>query len=146
MNALRAALLSNPWALASIMSGYLWGFALLAPGDTLARPTYRHMHEISGEWVWTFVFLSVATLQLWRIFCRSNRRTFPYEYTLKWLAAILWSFVGLACMIAQWPLAAAMADTLVVALFSWVDLARIKPCKGCPEAGRCQGDCVYGRS
>jgi hypothetical protein len=146
MRALRSALLSNPWTLASIMSGYLWGFALLAPGDTTARPTYRHMHEVASEWEWTVVFLTVATLQLWRMVCRSNRKTFPYEYVLKWLAAVLWSFVGLACMIAQWPLAAAMADTLVVALFSWVDLIRMRPCMGCPETGKCGGDCFYGRS
>ena len=128
------------------MSGYLWGFALLAPGDTTSRPTYRHLREVASEDVWTAVFLTVATLQLWRMVCRSNRQSFPYEYALKLAAAILWGFVGVACMISQWPLAAAMADTMVVALFSWVDLARIKPCKGCPEAGRCRGDCFYGRS
>lgn len=146
LKALRSALLANPWAFASILSGYLWGFTLLVPGETLARPTYRHMHEISGEGVWTLVFLLVASLQFWRIFCRINRRTFPYEYALKWWAAVMWTFVGVACMSAQFPLASAMSDTFVVAIFAWIDLAKIKPCKGCPEAGRCQGDCVYGRS
>lgn len=146
LSALRSALLANPWAFASILSGYLWGVTLLAPGDTLARPTYRHMSEISNEDVWTAIFLAVASLQLWRIFCRVNRRTLPYEYALKWWAAVMWTFVGVACMSAQWPLASAMSDTFVVAIFAWIDLARIKPCKGCPEARTCKGDCVYGRS
>jgi hypothetical protein len=147
MRALRSALLSNPWTLASIMSGYLWGFALLAPGDTTARPTYRHLAEVASEEVWTAVFLTVATLQLWRMVCRSNRKTFPYEFCLKLIAAILWAFVGVACMISQWPLAAAMADTMVVALFSWIDLVRVRPCHGCPIGGTCPpGDCFYGRS
>lgn len=143
--AARTALLANPFALASILSGMLWATCLLAPGDTLLRPTYRHMREVADEEVWTALFLGVAVLQFWRIFARATRRSFPFEVALKLAAMVLWWFVAVACLISQWPLAAAMSDTLVVAVFATIDFARLRPCTNCPSAGFCEEGCPYGR-
>jgi len=144
--ALRSALIKNPFALASILSGYLWGIALLLPGDTLERPTYRYMREVAPEYLWTLLFISVASLQLWRVFRLTTPRTFAYELVLKIAACVMWTFVGTACLASQWPLAAAMADTLVVSVFSWIDMTRIRACRGCPGAnGNCGNRCWYER-
>jgi hypothetical protein len=145
--ALWTVILRNPWAAASIFSGYLWGIALGMPGDTLARPTYRHMREVMPEEAWTLLFFVVAILQTWRMFERTTPRTIVPEFFLKWVAALLWTFVGLACLTSQWPIAAAMSDTLVVALFSWIDLAQLRCCTYCPaQTATCKQDgCKYDR-
>ena len=144
LRSLWTAMLKNPFTMSSVFSGYLWGFALAAPGDTLERPTYRHMAEIGPEDMWTAIFLVTASLQLWRIFIKTTPRLFPFEYALKLWASILWMSVGVMCMASQWPLAAAMSDTLVIALFAWIDLAKIRPCSSCPHRGRCKkGGCFY---
>ena len=142
-----AAILMNPWASASAFSGWLWGIALAMPGDTLARPTYRYMAFVASEDYWTVAFLTVATLQTWRLFKRTTVRLFPYELALKAVACAMWTFTGLVCMAAQWPLAAAMSDTLVVALFSWIDMSQCKPCHGCSYKGSvyCQQGCHLTR-
>lgn len=145
--ALRSALIKNPFALASILSGYLWGVALALPGDTLVRPTYRFMREVATEDTWVVVFFTLATLQLFRVFSLTTPKSFPYELVLKMAACVTWTFVGVACLFSQWPMAAAMADTLVVSLFSWIDMTRVRACRGCPGSnGVCGGKCWYERS
>lgn len=143
---LLVTLLRHPYTTASILSGYLWGTCLAFPGDTLARPTYRHMAELGPEDVWTFVFFSLATLQLWRIFVKMERHSVPFEIFLKTSAAIVWTLVAILCMMAQWPLAAAMSDTFVISIFAWVDLLNMKSCSACPFKGSCKTlGCPYDR-
>ena len=146
LHKLFVVLLRNPWTTASILSGYLWGGCLAAPGDTLARPTYRHMGEIAQEDIWTFVFLALASLQLWRLFIKMDRQSVPFEVLLKTMSAIVWTSVAVLCMMAQWPLAAAMSDTFVIAIFAWVDLLNMKSCTSCPFRGSCKTlGCPYDR-
>jgi hypothetical protein len=104
------------------------------------------MHEITGEDVWTFLFFSLATLQLWRLYAKMDHRSVPFEVLLKTIAAIVWSAVALLCMMAQWPLAAAMSDTFVIAIFAWIDLLNMKTCTSCPFKGSCKTlGCPYDR-
>jgi hypothetical protein len=142
LNAIRSAVLTNPWASMSIFSGWGWGVALAVPGDTMGRPTYRHMAALMDEYWWTCLFLTIATLQTWRLFKRTTIRLFPYELTLKAVAGTTWSFVAFACFLSQWPLAAAMADALAIAIASWIDMARCEPCRNCPVSGT--GVCIDG--
>jgi hypothetical protein len=139
-------LLRNPFTTASILSGYLWGGCLAAPGDTLLRPTYKHMHEIASEDVWIFVFFALATLQLWRLYVKMDKQNVPFEVLLKTASAIVWTAVAILCMMAQWPLAAAMSDTFVIAIFAWIDLLNMKSCTVCPFRGSCKTlGCPYDR-
>lgn len=138
-------LVRNPFTSASILSGWLWSLCLWAPGDTLTRPTYRYMGEVAPEWVWTSLFMVTAGLQSLRLTYRITPKVFPYEFALKLWAAFLWTTVGVLCIIAQWPLAAAVSDTLVIAIAAITDVARVKPCQGCPHLGPCHrgAECYY---
>lgn len=143
---LLVTLIRHPYTTASILSGYLWGACLASPGDTLSRPTYKHMAEIGPEDLWTFLFISLATLQLWRIFVKMERRSMPFEVVLKTSAAVVWTATAILCMMAQWPLAAAMSDTFVISVFAWVDLLNMKSCSACPFKGSCKTlGCPYDR-
>ena len=131
---------------ASIMSAYLWAGCLLWPGDTLDRPTYRHMAEVMPEdWHWSLVFLTLGSVQLWRLYAKSWRYTLKYECALKALALSVWSFVGFACMFSIYPPPAAMSDTLVVAVLCWWDMMRFDYCRTCDEDICASEDCPYAR-
>lgn len=146
--AIRSAVLSNPWAAPSIISAWGWGISLAMPGDTLSRPTYRYMDFVADELVWTLLFLTIAILQTWRLFKRTTHKLFRYELALKGVAAAVWTFVALVCFTAQWPLAAAMSDSVAVAFCAWMDMLRLDACHGCPfhGAGMCTGGCHLARS
>jgi hypothetical protein len=118
---------TDPAAVMSTISGYLWALCLLFPGDTLARPTYRHMAEVASEEMWIVLFVTLATLQLWRLLTRPFKHHFAVDFAVKASAMTLWWFVALACMSAQWPLAAAMSDTFVVAFATLWDFLRLDP-------------------
>lgn len=120
-------------AVVSIMSGVLWAILLAAPGDTLARPTYKYMAKIAPEPIWVAVFMLMAGLQCWRLFGRPFRRHYYVDFAIKTLAMILWWFVATACMASQWPLAAAMSDTYVVAIATLWDWLRYDPRQSCPD-------------
>lgn len=139
-------LIKNPFTTASILSGFLWFGCLVAPGDTFVRPTYIHMAEVAPEVVWTWVFFITACLQFLRLTFQITPRQFPFEFGLKLWAAFLWTSVGLLCIISQWPLAAAMSDTIVISIFSIIDLLQVKPCNGCNHRrGHCSREmnCYY---
>lgn len=135
LRALRSAILSNPWTSMSCISAWGWGVTLAMPGDTLARPTYKYMGVVAPEDYWTALFLTLAVLQTWRLFKRTTRKLFPYELALKAVACLTWTFVCVACFAAQWPLAAAMSDSLAIAVAAWIDMSRCDPCSGCPVKG-----------
>jgi hypothetical protein len=114
-------------AIVSIMSGYLWALCLVFPGDTLMRPTYRHMASVAPEWVWTTLFITVASLQVWRLLARPFRNHFYLDVQVKLVVMCLWWYVAIACMASQWPLAAAMSDTFVIAFATFWDFLRCDP-------------------
>jgi hypothetical protein len=132
--------------IASIMSAYLWAGCLAWPGDTLDRPTYRHMAEVMPEdWHWSALFVTVGSLQLWRLYVKTTRKAIPFEYALKAIALSMWTFVGLACMFSIYPPPAAMSDTLVIAVLCWWDFIRFESCRICDEVVCSKGDCPYAR-
>jgi hypothetical protein len=137
---------TRPATIASVLSGYLWAAFLMFPEETLSRPTYKHMAEVMPQdECWAGLFVIVATLQLWRLYATTNRRSIRFEYGLKIIACSMWSFVGLACMFSLYPPPAAMSDTLVIAFGCWWDLVRYTPCRLCPEVTCETGVCPYDR-
>jgi hypothetical protein len=148
LKALWSAMKANPWASMSVISGWGWGIALLLPGNTLDRPTYKYMHAVAEEEYWTVLFLMIAALQTWRLFRRTTPALFRYEVLLKSVACATWTFVAVACYFSQWPLAAAMSDAVAVAFAAWVDLIQVQPCKGCHLSGSgcCDNGCFLARS
>jgi hypothetical protein len=105
------------------------------------------MQHAAPEDVWSVVFLLIAALQTWRLFKRSTPNIFKYELALKAVSASVWTFVAITCFAAQWPLAAAMSDSVAVAFCAWMDMARLDACSGCPVygAGKCDGGCYLAR-
>jgi hypothetical protein len=88
----------------------------------------------------------VATLQMWRLAAKSNLHTFYGELAVKLFAFCLWTFVAIACLSAQWPLAAAMSDSIVIALLAGWDALRLHPCRGCEHSSHCDDlGCWYDR-
>lgn len=149
---------TTPATIASIASSFLWGVCLVFPGTLIGpvgvgRPTYRYMYEVASEEGWIVIFFSIFTLQLWRIFCQSafSNKSFVYllEVVIKGWAALVWTFIALACMIAQYPPAAAMSDAIVIAGLCWWDFlrceARPHQCEKCrAQGGRgCGDNCPY---
>lgn len=110
--------------LASALSGYSWGICLLIPGDTLARPTYRYMNALAPEEVWAGIFLLIGTLQVYRLYSKLTKRAAFFDLVIKFIAMLLWTVVAVLCITAQWPVAAAMSDTFVIALATWWDFLR----------------------
>ena len=144
---------TTPATVASILSSFLWALCLAFPGTLIGppgvgRPTYKYMYEVADETTWTFIFVSIFVLQIWRLFCQSavSNRSLVYflEVGIKGWAAMVWSFIALACMIAQYPPAAAMSDAIVIAGLCWWDFLRCEArparCARC-AAGRRQEDC-----
>lgn len=125
---------TTPATLASIGSSFLWFCCLCFPGVLIGppgvgRPTYRFMYDVAGESTWIGIFASVFVLQIWRMFCcavdlSKSKSTFVIEVLIKCWAAMIWTFIALACMIAQYPPAAAMSDAIVIAALCWWDMFR----------------------
>ena len=137
---------TRPATIASVLSGYLWAIFLLFSEDTLARPTYKHMSEVlPNDESWAAVFIVVASLQLWRLYATTTRKTIHYEYILKIIACAMWTFVGLSCMFSLYPPPAAMSDMLVIAFATWWDLLRLGSCRVCEEATCQSGVCPHDR-
>lgn len=149
---------TTPATLASIMSSALWLICLIFPGTLIGppgigRPTYRYMYEVADEQTWCFVFASIFALQLWRMFCQGYSDKYPnllflFEIAIKTWAAMIWTFIAIACMIAQYPPAAAMSDAIVVAGLCWWDMLRCErqptQCVSCIEDNNCHGGwCPY---
>lgn len=108
--------------LASVVSGALWASCLAFPGDTLARPTYKLMAFAAAEHVWFFIFAGLAVMQTWRLLTDPKGALGVYaEHVIKLAAAFVWTYTALACMFAQYPPAAAVSDTVVVAALTWWD-------------------------
>ena len=111
--------------LASITSGWAWAICLAFPGDTLARPTYKIMASVGPEGAWITAFIVMSSLQSWRFWCRlTTSKSYVIESAIKTLATAMWTYIAYACMLAQYPPAAAVADTCVVALLTWWDFLR----------------------
>ena len=145
---LRSAVLANPWCVPCLVSAWGWFIGLSLPGDTLARPTYKYMAVVAPEDYWTVVIGLIALLQSWRLFKRTTLKLFPYELALKALAALVWTYIAIACYASQWPPAAAMSGDLAVALCAWIDMSQCKPCLGCSYRGSafCEDGCHLSRS
>lgn len=114
----------------SILSGLGWGLGLMFPGDTLARPTYRFMNDVAPEAAWAIWFVLVAVLQGFRLYqfaFTPNSRMLGFRWFdlgIRFCAMVTWTFVAIACLASQWPIAVAMFDTMIVAMFAWWDFAR----------------------
>jgi len=148
---------TTPATVASILSSFLWALCLSFPGTLIGppgigRPTYRHMAEVADEPIWIAIFVSIFVLQVWRLFCQQavSHRTFVYflEVAIKALAAIVWTYIAFACMIAQYPPAAAMSDAIVISGLCWWDFlrceARPRQCELCLQGdSRCTDFCPY---
>lgn len=118
---------TSPATIASMAAAFLWAICLLFPGDTIARPTYKHMGEVASEQTWIFIFMSIGFAQAWRVVSRNDgatRRLYYLELSIKMIAALVWTYVAIACLIAQYPPAAAMSDCVVIAAGCWWDFAR----------------------
>jgi hypothetical protein len=109
---------------ASILSGVLWAACLAFPGDTLERPTYRFMGQIAPEWVWMATFAILAAAQTYRLKHRFAGRSSRLDYVTKFAAMLVWGLVAVLCMVAQYPPAAAVSDSIVVALATVWDFLR----------------------
>ena len=134
---------------ASIGSSLLWAVCLSFPGtligpEGVGRPTYRHMYEVADEPTWVLIFASIFVLQSWRLLCRRPAGNllgaYLLEIAIKGWASLVWTFIALACMIAQYPPAAAMSDAIVIAALCWWDFLRCEAlspvCPAvCPYAG-----------
>ena len=135
---------TRPATLCVIMSGYLWAIMLAVPGDTLARPTYRHMRDlIPSEEIWAVVFAVVASLQVWRLFALTTQRAKWWDFGLKVTACVLYAFIFIACITSLWPIPAAMADNAVIAFAAWWDLSRWDISRGCGTRTNPHGGCPY---
>lgn len=111
--------------LASIASGWFWASCLAFPGDTLARPTYKVMAQAGPEEAWIAAFVIISSLQSWRFWCRlTSSKAILIEAAIKTIATAMWTYIAYACMFAQYPPAAAVSDTVVVALLTWWDFLR----------------------
>jgi hypothetical protein len=131
-----------PAAICSIISGYLWAACLAFDGDTLQRATYKYMAQIAPEWVWMGWFFAVATIQTWRLFSRPHRRMWHLDLTIKFVAMMTWVTVAVACMISQYPPAAAVSDTIVIAIACLWDFLRCDPRCDRKRCGHCS-NCPY---
>lgn len=133
---------TRPATICVIFSGFLWAGLLLIPGDTIDRPTYRHMHQIiRSDEGWAAVFLTVAMLQLWRLFAITGSRGKWLDFSLKITACFLYGFTAIACLTSIFPAPAAMADNIVVAIAAWWDLYRWDVRRGCGARYYPSGDC-----
>ena len=133
---------TRPATICVILSGFLWTAMLLAPGDTIARPTYLHMRQIiASDTGWAAVFAAVATLQLWRLFADTGSRGKWLDFALKITACFLYGFTAVACITSISPIPAAMADNVVIALAAWWDLYRWDVRRGCGARHYPSGDC-----
>ena len=151
---------TTPATLASILSSALWLVCLVFPGTLIGppgvgRPTYRYMYEVADEPTWCLIFGSVFLLQLWRMFCQEQysehrKSIFVLEVAIKTWAAMVWTFIALACMIAQYTPAAAMSDAIVIAGLCWWDMLRCESqpsqCVSCISGRNCHdGWCPYAK-
>jgi len=111
---------------ASVMSGYAWALCLAFPGDTIAsRPIYQDMRAIlPSDFEWFIVFFTVASLQLYRLTARLTKRSALFDHTIKFIAMSLWVLISVLCMTNQYPPAAAMSDTFVIAIGCFWDFMR----------------------
>lgn len=135
---------TSPATIASMLSAFLWAICLLFPGDTIARPTYRHMGEVAVETTWIGVFLFIGVSQAWRLSVgRKGEGKIGdiINLSIKVIAATVWTYVAIACLIAQYPPAAAMADCIVIAGGCWWDFARYEvtpsKCRRCVVEFEC---------
>lgn len=111
----------------SILSGLGWGIGLLVPGETLARPTYRFMHHVGTDIEWGVWFIAIAICQMIRLYCKTEKSSVFQKYfdvSIRFLAMVTWIYVAAACLASQWPIAVAMFDTMIVAMFAFWDFVR----------------------
>jgi hypothetical protein len=135
---------TRPATICVILSGYLWAFLLVMPGDTVARPTYKHMRQVlATDEMWALAFGIVATLQLWRLFALTTARSRWWDFGLKITAAFLYGFTAVACLTSIAPVPAAMADNIVIALAAWWDMYRWDVARGCGSRVVPSGACPY---
>lgn len=139
---------TRPATICVILSGFLWGGLLLMPGETVDRPTYRIMKAVlSTDEAWAVVFLTVATLQLVRLFAVTTSRSKWWDFSLKIMACGVYSFTAIACILSISPVPAAMADNAVIALAAWWDLSRWEMVRGCGSTKLLpHGECPLDRS
>jgi hypothetical protein len=80
------------------------------------------MASVGTEAAWIAAFVIISSLQSWRFWCRlTTSNAYAVEGVIKTLATIMWTYIAYACMFAQYPPAAAVSDTVVVALLTWWD-------------------------
>ena len=135
---------TRPATICVILSGYLWAGMLAWPGETVARPTYRHMKDLlPNDMTWAALFFVVASLQVWRLFSLTTERAKWWDFTLKITACVLYAFVFIACTTSLSPVPAAMADNAVIAFAAWWDLSRWDIVRGCGARSNSHGGCPY---
>lgn len=123
---------TRPATIFVAISGFHWTWMALWPGETIDRPTYTHMKEIiPTDEGWALVFLTVTVLQMARLFSPPTRNSRWLDFGLKTVAAALYTFTAVACMLSIFPLPMAMADNLTVAMAALWDLSRWESRRGC---------------
>lgn len=110
---------------AVMLSGALWAICLAFPGNTVSRATYKHMAWLLPESGWLALFVGVVILQAWRLWAQVHGLPHAFwDTAARGVAAVVWTYVAIACMVAQYPPAAAVSDTVVIALAAWWDFVR----------------------
>lgn len=115
---------TRPATYCSMLSGYLWAVGLLLPGQLFDRPAMVHLAAVASQFVWAMVFITLSTLQLWRLYVSANRLSNPLEYGTKMAAVLVWTFTAIACLISRYPPPLLVADTLVIMVATWWDFLR----------------------
>lgn len=83
------------WAAALIL--FVWGTALLMPGDTFSRPTMAGFASIAGETTWGLATVAIAMFRMLGLWINGNWYRSPtLRFVTTLIGAGLWIFMGLA--------------------------------------------------
>ncbi len=101
------------------MAETFWVLALLWPGNTFERPTYRLMGWLMGETGWGLVFLATGACQWWILLIGSYHSRFAQVFAA-WNMT-LWCFIVVSMYLSVYPPPAAISGEAALAMAAcWV--------------------------
>lgn len=102
--------------LCTVWAGYLWTVMLLWPGETMSRPTYRIMAELTNDYGWAVIFFTVSSIQAFRLaFCLSAGR---WNNLIHLLYPAIWTFTTASMLLSVYPPPAAISGEIVITVLS----------------------------
>lgn len=110
----------------SAVTLFLFGFALLLPGETFTRSWYRHMAELGCEWTWGAGMMAAGIAQAFAIhFCRGGG-AYWCRIIACTVSCVIWGYISLPLLWAS-PVAAGAVPYFTLALAMSFTIARGRP-------------------